>query len=118
MAYPWALSGPHTDKEGVEYCIFRASTHIPTPTTRPPEEIIPADVVDALPENILEETIVVRPAWFVGDNEEPQEGDVEPTIGERVTVSTVKRADVARFIVDACLPGNDTWVNKQPIIGF
>lgn len=106
---------------GLEYAIFRATKSIPTPTAPkelPPTSILPAEAISALPQDFLDETIILRPAWFVGDDKEPQAGDKAPTVGERVTVSTVKRADVARFIVDHCLPGNSTWANKQPIIGF
>jgi len=38
-------------------------------------------------------------------------------VGETTTTYQVNRREVARFIVDDCLPGKDEWVNKLPVVG-
>ena len=110
--YPWFLSGPHHDKEALELIIKRAAKHLPTPPLDPQvADILSPEAYEVLPENILDEVIIVRPTWL-------KDGDYTggAKAGEGLTASTVFRGDVGRFIAD-CAPGRDEWVNKAPTVG-
>ena len=118
VLYPWVLHAPHADKEGLEYLLFRASNFHATPTTHvPTDKIISTQAISTVPENILSEIIIVRPAWMVGGDEPPQPKEMMVS-GEQVKTATVRRSEVGRFIVEECMPGSQTWVNKAPIIGY
>jgi len=108
------LSGPHADKEGLEYLYAKAST-LPNTAIVPATEILSEADREAAPQGIIRELIVVRPALLT-DGEEHGVGVLKAQEGLRTY--TCSRKDVAGFIVRECLPGHDEWVNKFPVLGY
>ncbi|GMK53946.1 hypothetical protein CspeluHIS016_0105320 [Cutaneotrichosporon spelunceum] len=112
LLYPWMLSGPHADKEGMEYLYLRAS-NITGPTPAPPPTKILSEANRDVPERMLPELILIRPALLVDGTE----GGVVRA-GEDVCTYRVSRFDVARWISDNCMPGEEAWVNRAPVLGY
>ncbi|BEI83050.1 hypothetical protein CcaverHIS002_0309180 [Cutaneotrichosporon cavernicola] len=110
ILYPWMLSGPHADKEGMEYLYLRASNIGDTPT--PPSTDILSEANRGV-SRILLELILVRPALLTDGAES---GAVRA--GEDVYTYRVSRADVGRWITDNCMPGKGEWVNRAPVLGY
>jgi hypothetical protein len=108
---PWMLSGPHADKEGMEYLYLRAGNISPAPA--PPPTIILAEADREVPERMLPELILVRPALLTDGAEG---GAVRAS--EDLCAYTVSRADVGRWITDNCMPGEGAWVNRAPVLGY
>jgi len=73
-------------------------------------------VFSSLPENILQEIILVRPAALMGGDELPKDG-VVVRAQEKLKTWSVTRSEVGRFIAEECVPGRGQWVNKKPIVG-
>lgn len=61
--------------------------------------------------------IVVRPALFTGGDETAL-GKEKTKVGEEVYTYTIRRTEVARFIAEECVPGQDEWVGKNPVVGY
>ncbi|BEJ13746.1 hypothetical protein CspHIS471_0309200 [Cutaneotrichosporon sp. HIS471] len=110
ILYPWMLSGPHADKEGMEYLYLRASNIGGTPTP-PPINILSEANRDV--SRVLPELILVRPALLTDGAES---GAVRA--GEDVYTYRVSRADVGRWITDNCMPEKGEWVNRAPVLGY
>lgn len=112
------LSGPHADKEGLEYLLQRAAVGLPTPTKKediPAKTILSEEVRTAAPESIIPEITIVRPALLTdGDARGPSALKAK----EGLTTYTCSRKDVAEFIATQCLPPKTEWVNKCPILGY
>lgn len=109
------LDKPHKDKEGLEYLLQRSSTTLTAPEAHyPPDWIITKSRIDETRSDFLPEVIIVRPALLVGsDASATGKYRADPTLYSY----TVNRVDVGKFIADECLPGNDKWVNKLPVVG-
>lgn len=108
------LSGPHADKEGMEY-LFQRAGHFPSPTHLPPTHILPEAGRTAVPESFVPEVIILRPALLTDG---PERGIGKVRADESASVYTISRADVARFITDKCMPGEGEWVNHAPVLGY
>jgi hypothetical protein len=111
------LSGPHADKEGLEYLFQRAGSGFPAPKAAdtPPEAILSAAERDGAPENTIPEFTIVRPALLTDG---AAAGPPTLKAAEGLATYTCSRRDVADFITRECLPGSDAWVNKCPILGY
>lgn len=110
------LSGPHRDKEGLEYVLQSAATALPTPTSHfPPTDILSEIEREAVPKNVIPEIVIVRPALLTDG--EPR-GIDKIRADEKLSTYTVSRKDVALFVVEKCLPGNDKWLNRTPVVGY
>jgi hypothetical protein len=111
------LNKPHLDKEGLEYLLLRASVAHPAPEAHlPPEDILPREAIPSVKENFLPEVIIVRPAMFTGN--QPPKGKDKTQAGETIAVYRITRPEVARFIAEECVPGEDEWLNKLPVVGY
>jgi hypothetical protein len=97
----------------MEDVLLRAAIHQSSPKTTP-SEIIAPDVFSALPENFLEEIIIVRAAALLGGDELPKD---KVRAHEQLTTWSIKRSEVGQFIAEECVPGKNMWVNKLPIVG-
>ena len=121
--YSWFLAKPHLDKLAAEYIYRRASSspslHTPSAdipaSAIPPESFIPRSKLDSVRDDFIPEITIVRPALFMGDAE-PKDND-KVKVGEDISVYTVTRNQVARFVADECLPGREAWVNRCPVVG-
>lgn len=114
------LSKPHQDKEGLEYLLRRSSTAISTPPTSSVPALLANGRYEDLRPDFIPEVTIVRPALMTGtgDAKEQPRGADKTKAGEGITVWTINRAEVGRFIVDECLPGKNDWVNKAPTVGW
>ena len=114
MFYKYLLRRAHCDKVSYEHIFQKAAKHFPTPALD--HDLVPQTITqeqyDAVPANLIEQLIIVRPAVLVDG-----EADGKCQAGEQDTVSTATRGDVGRFIADECVPGKDAWVNKAVIVG-
>lgn len=108
------LSGPHADKEGLEY-LFQRAGNFPTPTQTPPTSILSEADRASLPESFVPEVIIIRPALLTDGAES---GLSKIRAAEGASVWTISRNDVARFITDRCMPGEGEWVNRAPVLGY
>ncbi|MGG6496483.1 UNVERIFIED_CONTAM: SDR family oxidoreductase, partial [Bacteroidetes bacterium 56_B9] len=89
------------------------SSSLPTHTKSsavPPESFIPRAKLDAVRADFVSEITIVRPALFTGDAEPKASDNVK--VGEDISVYTVTRNQVARFVADECLPPRGEWVNR------
>jgi len=117
ILYPWFLHKPHLDKEGLEYLLMRSSTLLAAPEAHiPPPDILPREEISKTAKDFVPEVIIVRAAALTGGDSAPK-GREATRVGETTTTYQVNRREVARFIVDDCLPGKDEWVNKLPVVG-
>lgn len=117
ILYPWMLSGPHADKEGMEYVLLRASSHFRTPEALPPSSILSDAERNMVPEDFLPRLTIVRPALFT-DGEERGSGKLKA--GEDLSTYSISRKDVALFISEQCLKEKEgvSWVNRTPVVGY
>ena len=94
-----------------------SSTHV-TPTNHlPPETVLPDSEFRSVKENFLPDFLILRPAWFVG-GDKPAKGKMSTKVGEQVYTYVVRRSEVARFVTEECLPGQDKWKGRFPVIGY
>lgn len=114
--YPTFFHALLQDKEGLENVLLRAAAHLPSPKSTSAKIIAP-DVFSTLPENILQEVIVLRLAALAGDDELPKDREVVRA-HEQLKTRSVTRSAVGRWIAAECVPGKSEWVNKVPIVGF
>ncbi|KAL1410544.1 hypothetical protein Q8F55_004557 [Vanrija albida] len=117
IIYPLIIGGPHEDKVGLEYIVSRAAAHIPTPSDKrdvPAEHILAAAARESMPENILPQVTVLRPAFM--DDREPR-GLAAVRSGEAIKSYFVGRRDLADWIVANAID-SDEWVNRFPVIGY
>lgn len=120
VLYKTLLDIPHQDKAGLEYLIRLASNTIPTPSSSDIPPLLASIDHSQVSKDFLPEVIIVRPAAMMGSGapSEIARGAEQTIVGEGATVWTINRAEVGRFIVEECLPGNEEWVNKAPTIGW
>ncbi|EAL22928.1 hypothetical protein CNBA6970 [Cryptococcus deneoformans B-3501A] len=116
ILYPWLLRSALLDKGGLEYLFQRAST-VMSPPTPPSTDVLSATTISSTLKDFIPEVIILRGAAYVEDDQPPK-GRKETKIGERLKSYTIRRAEVARVIVEDCLPGRNEWVNKLPVIGY
>ncbi|WRT67823.1 uncharacterized protein IL334_004797 [Kwoniella shivajii] len=120
LLYHYTLEVPHQDKMSLEYLFHKASVSLPnmvSPRDIPPKTLLSQENIDSIKENFLPEVIIVRPAAFFSSDETmaPKE---KVRVEEKLKTYSIKRTEVARFIAEDCIPGNQTWVNKCPVIGY
>lgn len=116
IIYPMFLDKPHKDKEGLEYLLMKASTSMTPPEDHFPQKwILPTDKVNESKAKFIPEVIIARPALLLG-GDSPATGKYKAD--PELYAYSVNRADVGKFIADECMPGNNKWVNKLPVIGY
>ncbi|WVW84620.1 hypothetical protein I302_106654 [Kwoniella bestiolae CBS 10118] len=125
LLYSWLLNKPHQDKMSLELLFHRSSIHLSdltSPHDIPPETLLSKQAIEGTKPNFLPEVIIVRPAFM--PTEEPFDAQPGPRdivgVEEGLRCYTIRRTDVARFVVEECLPGSggEKWVNKCPVIGY
>ncbi|WWC62500.1 uncharacterized protein I303_105096 [Kwoniella dejecticola CBS 10117] len=123
LLYSWLLDKPHQDKMSLEYLFHRSSKTLANLTSShdtPPETLLSRTAIESTTPDFLNEVIIVRPAMM--PTEEPFDALKTPSKGYRVEEGlrcyTILRSDVGRFISEQCLPGQNEWVNKCPVIGY
>ncbi|KAK8858609.1 hypothetical protein IAR55_002838 [Kwoniella newhampshirensis] len=117
ILYEYTLSVPHRDKEALEHLFLRASTKLTPPTKLPGGNFLPSEAIQSVRDSFVPELIIVRPAMLVG-GDEPPKGKGTTKVAEDLSTYTVRRSEVGRFIAEECVPGQDQWVNKLPVVGY
>ncbi|CAK9780817.1 unnamed protein product [Cutaneotrichosporon oleaginosum] len=114
ILYPWLLSGPHADKEGLEYLLLRAASAFDAPSLPAILAISGSADTSADPalENILPHLILVRPALLTDG------APAAVRAAEDLSAYSVSRASVGRWIAQHCMPDQDQWVNRAPVLGY
>jgi hypothetical protein len=117
MLYSRMLGRPAQDKIAFEYLLARAATSVPVPSKKPDDLVMPPSHYTKVREGFIPEIIIVRPALLVG-GDAPAKGPGVIRSGEDISTHTIRRSDVGLFIATQCLPPNEQWVNKKPVIGY
>ncbi|WWC70702.1 uncharacterized protein I206_104653 [Kwoniella pini CBS 10737] len=123
LLYSWLLEKPHQDKMSLQYLFHKSSKFLPNLNSskdKPPKSLLSQSNIESIKSNFLNEVIIIRPAFM--PTEEPFDALKNPSKGYKVkedlSCYTILRSDTGRFISEKCLPGQNEWVNKCPVIGY
>lgn len=97
----------------MEYLLHRASHFTIPPPPTPPPHILSAEDAASIPEGFLPEAIILRPALLMGAAR-----GLDAVRAGDVSVYSIAREDVARWVAEKCMPGMGEWVGKGPVMGY